>query len=98
MRRPVLAVIVLLALAPFAHAQDNGIVVSGNVRFTVITPNLIRIEYDERRRFIDDRSLFAVDRDARAPFERTGGIDTGAIRLTFPENPKLQGIRAQIRK
>jgi alpha-glucosidase (family GH31 glycosyl hydrolase) len=98
MWRPVVPFFVLLALASLSRAQDKGIVISGNARFTVITPNLIRIEYDQNGgRFTDDRSLFAIDRTARAPFDRSNGIDTGSIRITFPEKPRLEDIHAQIR-
>jgi alpha-glucosidase (family GH31 glycosyl hydrolase) len=98
MRRGLLLATFVLILSRASVAEENP-VLSGNARFTVITPNLIRIEYNENRRFVDDPSLFAIQRDARAPFNRSAnGIDTGRIRLSFPEHPKLEDIRAQIRK
>lgn len=64
-------------------------VIEGNVRFTVITPECIRIEYAPTGKFIDARSTFAVDRTARTEdfkSEKTGSslvIDTGRIRLVY---------------
>lgn len=48
-----------------ARSEENPIVV-GNARFTVITPECIRIEYAPDGKFIDAKSLFAVDREARS--------------------------------
>src|SRR5438874_13768046 len=83
--------LLVLAFAHLALAQQNGILQSGNARITVITPNLIRIEYDPQHHFVDDRSLFAINRDAHVTFDVDGGnswdISTGAIELSFPQEP-----------
>ena len=62
--------------------------VVGTVRFTVVHANCIRIEQAAQGRFVDEPSLFAVNRVARAAFTvREQGnsvvIDTGSIRLTY---------------
>lgn len=83
-----LAIILMLGLASHLSAATNP-VIEGKARFTVITPQCIRIEYAPEGKFIDERSLFAFDRDARwSGFEmkQEGGaltIDTGAIRLVY---------------
>lgn len=40
-------------------APSEAIVISGNARFTVLTPEMIRIEYSENARF-EDRATFTV--------------------------------------
>src|SRR3954466_14887081 len=102
MSRVLKTLALLLAMCSVAGADDPGVINAGNARFTVITPNLIRIEYSENKKFIDDRSLFAINRSSRLEsFKRDDGdritIDTGPIRLSFGHDPKLDDIRAQIR-
>ena len=72
-----------------AQAAPQNPVVVGNARFSVLTPNCIRIEYEKSGRFVDLPSLFAVNRAARFngfKVEKTAKstiIDTGAIRLSY---------------
>ncbi len=74
-----------------ADAADlnDGVAVSGYARFTVITPTLIRMEYDPVAVFVDEPSYFAIDRDHRfrsavITTTPTGlSIDTGVLRLTY---------------
>lgn len=47
-----------------ASAIDKPIVI-GNARFTFITDNLVRLEYAENAKFLNDSTLFAVDRTPR---------------------------------
>lgn len=94
--------------APPKVANSNGIVVVGNVRFTVITPECIRIESaGTDGKFVDQRSMFAANRDARFTKYRLSQnanettIDTGAIRLTYRPDGKAIGssnLQATIRK
>jgi alpha-glucosidase (family GH31 glycosyl hydrolase) len=66
----------------------------GTARFTVVTPNCIRLEYAENAHFLDEPTWFAVNRTARfegARIDQQPGqltIDTGAIRLTYRDNGK----------
>ena len=59
---------VMLSMAPFVRATvDNNnpianskaVVICGNARFTVLTPEMIRIEYSEKGMF-EDRPTFTV--------------------------------------
>lgn len=59
-----------------------------NARFTVITPNLIRMEYDPSGKFVDQPSIFAADRGLSAPAivdtqQGVTTISTPALKLTY---------------
>jgi hypothetical protein len=66
----------------------------GQARFSVLTPNCIRIEYSRNGKFVDDPSLFAANRKSRFDafkLEKNGNrtiIDTGAIRLSYSPDGK----------
>lgn len=88
-----------------AVARSNRIVV-GEARFSVLTPNCIRLEHARDGKFIDAPSLFAVNRAARFDdfkLEKSGKstiIDTGALRLTYtPDGSPFSAhnLRATIR-
>lgn len=85
---------ILIALLPFAasvkpEAPQEAVVVSGNARFTVLTPQLIRMEWAENGVFEDRATLGVVNRDLpAAPFKLTkirGGvrIKTSALTLEY---------------
>lgn len=106
MRRLAITLALVLESASWLGAVTNP-VVEGDVRFSVITPHCIRIEHAPGGRFIDARSLFAVERDALLQdfsLEKTDGtltIDTGAIRLVYkPDGQPLSAsnLSAEIRK
>jgi hypothetical protein len=89
------------------RGETPGVAVLGNARFTVVTPNLIRMEYAPDGKFVDLPSWFAVDRrtrDASARITALDGkveIDTGAIHLTYRENGKPfspDNLQAEIKK
>lgn len=88
--RALLLVLAALAAAAPARAQSAF----GAARFTVIAPELIRLEYQAGGKFVDEPSLFAVDRDVRFDGyreERGPGrlvIDTGRIRLVYVPDGK----------
>ena len=101
------ALVLLLSsgLRPSQAAQNP--VVVGSARFTVITPQCIRLEYAPGGAFMDAPSLFAANRAAHFDgfrLAQAGGatvIDTGAIRLTYtPDSLSFSGsnLRAEIRK
>lgn len=79
----------LLFLSAVTQAAQTGVETLGSARFTVITPQLIRIEYAEDGKFIDAASWFAKNRDVRDTDYKaqndghTLTIDTGIIRLTY---------------
>jgi hypothetical protein len=96
----------ILLLPGLAQAAPNPIVVH-DARFTVITPNCIRIEYDPSGKFVNAPSLFAADRRARyngaQVTQNAAGtvIDTGEVRLTYlPDGKPLSpaNLHADIRR
>ena len=48
-------------------ANSNSIVVSGNARFTVLTPNLIRMEYSPSGKFEDRATTAVLNRNLPVP-------------------------------
>ena len=87
-------------------ANEKAVVRSGNMRFTVLTPEMIRIEYSSKQLFEDRASFVVVNRDLPVPHftrqERDGYlyITTDKLRLRYrvgsnplsndPANPNLQ--------
>ncbi|HUD71704.1 MAG TPA: TIM-barrel domain-containing protein, partial [Dongiaceae bacterium] len=79
---------------------------AGHVRFTVITPECVRIEHSPQDRFIDAPSIFAAARAGNPPVAtrvtRAGHstrIDTGRIQITFVDDgapPGAGNLRAVI--
>ena len=72
----------------------NNIVNYKNMRFTVVTPNLIRIEYSKSNVFVDEKTLFAQNRNmAEVSFKVEQDdekivIETKAIKLTYKNDNK----------
>lgn len=70
-------------------ANPKAIVTSENVRFTILTPNVIRMEYSEQNKFEDHASLLFVNRDLPVPQytkkEESGKliIETEALSLEY---------------
>ena len=57
---PIVCLLIAInAMAQNPCARKEAIVVSGNARFTVLTPEMIRIEYSDKGIF-EDRATFAV--------------------------------------
>ncbi|MBN1901529.1 DUF5110 domain-containing protein [Candidatus Sumerlaeota bacterium] len=84
-----------LSFAPIRGvAMDDGMVNYKNARFTIITPQCVRMEYHEKREFIDDPSLFAINRSARFMDAKIDVdqdqivIDTGDIQLFYKPDGK----------
>ena len=102
-----LLVVSIFRPAPAAAASGppNPVTV-GNARFTVVTPNCVRLEYVPGGQFVDAPSLFAVKRAARGGFRLTRGathtvINTGALRLTYTPDGKPfspANLRADVRR
>ena len=74
------------------QADARAIIEEGEVRFTVLTPRVIRMEWDSLRQFTDDRSFVVVNRHLPVPdFEKKikGGkliIRTDELELTYRLN------------
>lgn len=59
-----------LPLKTTAHnpvANPGAVVISGNMRFTVLTPELIRIEYSAQNQFEDRASFVVINRNLPVP-------------------------------
>ena len=70
-------------------ADDAAVVVAGNARFTVLTPQMIRMEWSEDGVFEDRATLTFVNRKLDVPefkVKRSSGkvvIKTSAVTLTY---------------
>ena len=85
---------------PVAH--PDAVVTAGKARFTVLTPEMIRIQYSERERF-EDRATFAVV-NRRLPVpqftkeERNGYlyIKTNTLTLKYKIGGKIRGESGEL--
>ncbi len=78
----------------------SGVVLAGHARFTIITPECIRMEYSPDNKFVDEPSIFAAARQALTYDRRETGargnvrpqqkvtIQTGRIELQFINDGK----------
>ncbi len=86
------------ASAPLA--KPGAIVRAGHARFTVLTPELIRVEWAEDRNFQDHASLIFINRDLPVPaftVKRQGKavtIDTDKLHLTYRPLAQEKGFAA----
>ncbi len=80
------------ATIPKCDAAPQNPVVVGHARFSVLTPNCVRLEYSPTNQFVDAPSLFAANRKTRFDgFKavKSGSkitLDTGAIRLSYTDD------------
>lgn len=80
-----------MAAEPAMHgvAAAKAIVQAGDARFTVLTPQVIRMEWSPQRNFVDSPSQVFVDREQPVPAftSRTANgrlvIETAALRLSY---------------
>jgi len=84
-------------------ANPQSVVVSGEARFTILTPRLLRLEWSENGQF-EERGTFAFPtRYATAPqftVRREGQlliIDTGALELRYVQASNSAGINSKFR-
>jgi alpha-glucosidase (family GH31 glycosyl hydrolase) len=90
--KPALVMTITASAAQFAHAAPQNPLVVGKARFTVLTPNCVRLEYSENGKFVDAASLFAVNRDTRfsgfkvSKSGQATTIDTGKLSLTYTDD------------
>ena len=66
------------------HANSQAIVTQGDVRFTVLTPRLIRLEWDTSRRFNDQPSFVVINRKLAIP-AFTKKTENGWLQITTSE-------------
>ncbi|HRU63814.1 MAG TPA: DUF4968 domain-containing protein, partial [Paludibacteraceae bacterium] len=106
--------IIVSLLFPFSlfsqnnpKANSSAIVISGNMRFTVLTPEIIRIEWSEKNIFEDRASFVVVNRNLPVPTfttrEENGYlfINTSKLELqykigTYPINSDVCNPNLQI--
>ncbi|MDD4490793.1 MAG: hypothetical protein PHD30_09890, partial [Paludibacter sp.] len=56
----------------FQPAMTTSIVIDGNARFSMLTPHIIRLEYDSTGKFVDDPSFVVVNRKLPAiPYKKS---------------------------
>ena len=81
-------------------ADPHAVVQLGDVRFTVLTPQLIRMEWAADGKFIDDPSFIMLNRRLPVPAfkQKTSSskvtIDTADLHLTYSGGPKSSGFTA----
>ncbi|MDR0865861.1 MAG: glycoside hydrolase family 31 protein [Candidatus Symbiothrix sp.] len=77
---------------PNPLADPSAVIQEGEVRFTILTPRVIRLEWDAAKQFTDNRSFVVVNRNLPVPaFTRSvkGGklmIKTAELELTYQLN------------
>jgi hypothetical protein len=75
----------IFAQAPNQPAADpKAIIVEGSARFTVLTPRLIRMEWHNDKRFIDDASFVVINRKLAVPNFSVKRAD-GCLTITTSE-------------
>ena len=83
------AATVLTCTADNPKANDNATVTQGNARFTVLTPEMIRIEYSPSGQFEDRATFSVINRELPVPkFSKTDDgefltITTDALSLRY---------------
>ena len=89
--------VILFPLVAYSSSNDAvanpaAVVEEGDVRFTVLTPRVIRMEWDSLHRFTDERSFIVINRNLPVPeFKKIirGGkltIRTDELELTYKLN------------
>ncbi|MEO6549372.1 MAG: hypothetical protein ABIN94_15325, partial [Ferruginibacter sp.] len=66
------------------HANSKAIVVAGSARFTVLTPRLLRLEWDSTLQFNDQPSFVVINRKLAIP-SFTKKIENGWLHITTAE-------------
>jgi len=97
----------LPVLAQQSHtpvANPEAVVTAGNARFTVLTDQLVRMEWDDDQSFEDRASLVFIDRKLDVPDyqvrrgDETITIDTGPLRLRYrPEEGAFDSTNLEVR-
>ncbi len=110
MKRPFILILSMLLLPLFATAENNpkaderAQVVAGNARFTVLTPQMIRMEWSEDGKFEDRATLTFVNRKLEVPqfkVRQTKSkltITTSHVTLTYIKGAKFsaENLKADI--
>jgi len=84
-----IALAIFASWPAYAADSDPSQFVLDKARFTVISPICVRMEYAAKRHFVDDPTLFAIDRTVRFSDSKISNdqkaliIDTGKLRLEY---------------
>ncbi|MDR3329349.1 MAG: glycoside hydrolase family 31 protein [Prevotellaceae bacterium] len=95
MKKVLLAASLLLGSASVGAQRQPAQVVAGNARFTVVTPELIRMEWSADGKFEDRASLAFINRSLPAPdFKKKDGakeltITTSALSLRYVKGERF---------
>ena len=74
--RPLKLILFILLICSFSlrligqnnpKADDQAVIISGNMRFTILTPEMIRIEWNDAKQFEDRASFIMVNRKLPVP-------------------------------
>jgi len=60
----VILIFILILIVYIIVTEKTPVIILGNTRFTVISPECIRIEYSKNGCFTDEPTMFAINRDA----------------------------------
>lgn len=91
------------AAAESPIADPRAVVVAGNARFTVLTPELIRMEWSDKAQFEDRASLAIVNRQTEVPDFKVKQsaskveISTSAVRLTYKKGKRFSDDNLSVR-
>ena len=95
-RRWIAILLVIFAVRVYAQndpiANPRAVVIVGRARFTVLTPQMIRMEWSAERQFQDHASLVFINRRLPVPsFRKTGDngwlvLKTSELELRYREN------------
>jgi alpha-glucosidase (family GH31 glycosyl hydrolase) len=66
------------------HANPRAIIREGNARFTILTPHLVRLEWDSTGQFNDRPSFVVINRKLEVPFFKQT-IEKGWLHITTSE-------------
>lgn len=98
MKRSIIVIVLMSCLFYIASAQDNpianpnAIVTSNNVRFTILTPELVRMEWSSNGVFVDNASLIFINRNlpvSKFTVKNSGKniiIKTDKLEITYIKN------------
>ena len=62
-------IFILMLIYYFPAGAQPNTVINSNARFTMLTPHIVRLEYDSFSKFVDSKSFVAINRDLpKVPF------------------------------
>lgn len=83
-------------------AKPAAMVTAGNARFTVLTPELIRMEWSDKAQFEDRASFAIIHRDLAVPTFKTDSkgdwltIETDKVKLSYQKGAKFSASSLRV--